>query len=419
MKQSRLFGKTRKDSPKGEMSINAQLLIKAGFIKKEFAGVYDYLPLGLNVINKIVAIIRKHMNEIGGQELIMSSLQSPNYWTKTHRWEDSDVNIWFKTKLFNEKVIGLAWSHEEPMTKLVKENLNSYTDLPIYIYQFQRKFRNELRSKSGILRGREFMMKDLYSFNRTEKDLNQFYEKVKVAYFKIFDDVGIGNKTYFTFASGGAFTQYSHEFQTICPSGEDTIYLDEKLKIALNDEIYTPDIAKELKMNNDKLKKLKSIEVGNIFKLGTRYSKALDLYFINEKGEKEYVIMGSYGIGIGRLMGTVVEIHHDERGIIWPKSISPYNIHLIALDTQDSNVIRQADKLYETLNKNGFSVLYDDRKIQAGKKFYDSDLIGIPLRLVMSKRTGDKVELKLRTEQKSKLYSRSEILNKIKQEYKE
>ena len=414
MRQSVLFTKTRKFSPQGEVSKNSQLLIKAGFIYKEMAGVYDLLPLGLEVIKKITAIIRAEMNAIGGQEVRMSSLQNPAIWKKTNRWDEKKVPIWFKTKLVTEKVAGLSWSHEEPMTQMVKEFIHSYQDLPIYIYQFQRKFRNELRSKSGILRGREFLMKDLYSFNKTEKDLDKFYEAVKKAYLKIFNQVGIGKTTYFTFASGGAFAKYSHEFQTICSSGEDTIYLDEKRKIAINKEVYNDTVLKDLGLQSKNLKKTKAIEVANIFKLGTRYSTPLNLLFTDKNGHLHPVVMGSYGIGIGRLMGTIVEVYHDEKGIIWPKTIAPYQIHLLGLDLNNKEVWERAFRVYRILTEKNIPVLFDDRiRVRAGEKFADADLIGIPIRIVVSKKTGEKLEVKLRKSNQKNILSLNEVLNKF------
>ena len=414
MRQSVLFTKTRRSIPKSELSKNAQLLIRGGFIYKEMAGVYDLLPLGLKVINKITAIVRKEMNAIGGQELKMSSLQNPEIWKKTARWDEKEVAIWFKTKLTTKTMVGLSWSHEEPMTRMIKEFLHSYNDLPIYVYQFQRKFRNELRSKSGILRGREFLMKDLYSFNKTRKNLDNFYEKVKKAYRKIFAQVGIGERTYLTFASGGAFSQYSHEFQTICPAGEDTIYFNKERKIAVNKEVYQNKILQDLHLQPNNFKKTKAIEVANIFKLGTKYSKPLGLSFTDKNGLNHPVIMGSYGIGIGRLMGTIVETHYDKKGIIWPTAVAPYRIHLIGLDLDNKKVLGKALQTYEILTKKyHLEVLFDDRtKISAGEKFADADLIGLPVRIVVSKRTAAKLEIKFRNEDKKALFSLTEVINK-------
>ena len=398
MRQSLLFTKTRKDAPKDEVSRNAQLLIRAGFIHKEMAGVYSYLPLGLIVINKIIGIIREEMNKLGGMEMHMTALQSSETWSKAGRWSDETVDNWFKTKLKSGTDLGLAFTHEEPLTQMMTEYIRSFRDLPVYPYQFQTKFRNETRAKSGIMRSREFLMKDLYSFSRDQKEHDDFYEKAKQAYENIFDKIGIGDKTYLTFASGGSFSKYSHEFQTITDAGEDIIFVDEKKKIAVNEEVMNDEVLKDLGLKRENLIEKKSVEVGNIFSLGTKFSDAFDLKYLDEKGEKKPVVMGSYGIGPGRVMGTVAEVLSDEKGLIWPESISPFDIHLISLP----NVNTKADELYDRLTKKGIEVLYDDRDARAGEKFADSDLIGIPKRIIISEKTleSDCVEVKNRKTEK-------------------
>lgn len=408
MRQSELFTKTTKEAPKEEASQNAKLLIRGGFIHKEMAGVYVFLPLGLRVLNKIIGIIREEMNVLGGQELFLSSLQDPGVWKKSGRWDDKVVDIWFKTKFKNEAEAGLANTHEEPLTFLMKEFISSYRDLPRYVYQFQTKFRNELRAKSGLMRVREFIMKDLYSFSRTEKEFKEFYEKCADSYLKIFNRVGIGEYTYRTFASGGSFSKFSDEFQTVSSAGEDTIYVDRKKKIAINKEIYSEDLLKELKIKRDELVEEKAIEVGNIFPLGDKYSQALGLNYKDEEGNLKPVIMGSYGIGPGRLMGTIVEIFNDEKGIIWPKSVAPFQLHLISL--RGGQV--EAEKLYQDFQKENIEVLYDDREDKsAGEKFADADLIGIPLRVVVSERSlaQNSVEIKKRNESEEKLVKITDV----------
>ena len=405
MRQSSLFSKTRKDAPKDEISKNAELLIRAGFIHKEMAGVYSYLPLGLKVFNKIVEIIRDEMNTLGGQELSLTALQDKNLWEKTGRWSDEVLDIWFKTALKNGTELGLGTTHEEELTNLMKDYIRSYRDLPVYPYQFQTKFRNEIRAKSGIMRCREFLMKDMYSFCRDEKEHNIFYEKAKQAYTNIFNKVGLGDKTYITFASGGSFSKYSHEFQTITDSGEDSIFVDEKKKIAINKEVLNDEVLKDLGIKRENLVEKKAVEVGNIFNLGTRFSDAFELNYLDEKGEKKPVIMGCYGIGPGRIMGTIVEILSDEKGLVWPESVAPFDIHLISIEDKEGKVKKEADKLYEKLTKKGVEVLYDDRDIRAGEKFADSDLIGIPKRVVISEKTlkTDSVEVKNRGDEKIKI----------------
>ncbi len=387
MLQSKLFTKTRKEAPKDEVSNNAQLLIKGGFINKEMAGVYSFLPLGLRVLNKISNIIREEMNAIGGQELSMTVFQDQEIWKKANRWSDKIVDVWFKTKLKNDTELGLGFTHEEQLTNLMKNHIRSYKDLPIYPYQIQTKFRNETRAKSGIMRGREFLMKDLYSFSRDEAEHLVFYENIKQAYHKVFRRVGIGLKTFSTFASGGTFSKYSHEFQTICDAGEDIIYVDYDRGIAINEEVLNEEVLKDLGLSKDTLVKEKSIEVGNIFSLGTRFSEAFDLLYPDEKGKKKLVVMGSYGIGPSRLMGTVVECMSDKDGIVWPESIAPFAVHLIELGGDKEIVRKKREEIMNKLEQAGVEVLCDDRDLRAGEKFADSDLLGIPLRVIVSEKT--------------------------------
>lgn len=390
MRQSRLFTKTRKDSPSGEVSHNAQLLIRAGYVYKEMAGVYSLLPLGLRVFENIKEIIRQEMNAVDGQEVFLTTLQDPELWKKSGRWvEEGDSDgkglPWFKTELNNGSKLGIANTHEEALAHIMTQHISSHRDLPVYAYQFQNKFRNELRAKSGLMRGREFMMKDLYSFTQTQEELEEYYEKVAGAYMKIFSRVGLGKITYRTFASGGAFSKFSDEFQTLSAAGEDTIYIDAEKRLAVNKEVYTDDVLQELNMDKHTMREEKAIEVGNIFKLGTQYAEAVGLTIENEEGKKSPVVMGSYGIGVGRLMGTIVEALSDESGIVWPESVSPYNIHLVGLCKGDD--IAKVDELYASLQSAGFSVLYDDRDVRPGAKFADSDLIGISKRIVISERS--------------------------------
>lgn len=387
MRQSQLFTKTRREAPKDEVAQNAQLLIRGGFIHKEMAGVYSYLPLGLRVLKNIERIIREEMDAIGGQEILMTALQDPAPWKKTGRWSDDVVDNWFKTNLNEDSELGLGHSHEEPLVQIMRDHVSSYRDFPKAIYQIQTKFRRELRSKSGILRGREFLMKDMYSFVRTEEELDAFHETVAEAYLRIFKRAGIGEQTFRTFASGGSFSRFSDEFQTLCDAGEDTIYLDRDAKLAVNKEVHTPDVLEELGLKKDALEEVKAIEVGNIFKLGTRFSEPLGLTFKDENGEERPVIMGCYGIGVGRVMGTIVESLADEKGIVWPREIAPFQVHLVALSGGNRDVTAEADRMYDLLQEHGISVLYDDRDVRAGEKFADAELIGIPTRLVVSEKT--------------------------------
>jgi prolyl-tRNA synthetase len=387
MRQSKLFTKTRKEAPKDEVSKNAQLLIRAGYIHKEMAGVYSFLPLGLRVFNNIKNIIREEMNVIGGQEVLMSSLQDPELWKKTDRWNDDVVDVWFKSKLKAGGDVGFAWTHEEAITRIMSSYVRSYKDLPLYTYHVQNKFRNEVRAKSGIMRTREFVMKDLYSFSRTEEEHEEFYNKSAEAYMCVFNRLGIGDKTYKTFASGGAFTKFSHEFQTLSDAGEDVIYVNEEKGIAVNEEVLAEADLSELGVTRDELEKRKSIEVGNIFSLGTKFSEALGLTYADEEGVEKPIFMGSYGIGPARAMGTVVELLSDEKGIVWPEEVAPFKIHLVEIGGDDEKVRTYADELYKKLTEAKIEVLYDDRDARAGEKFADSDLIGIPTRIVISKKT--------------------------------
>lgn len=386
MRQSRLFTKARREAPSDEVAKNAQLLIRAGFVHKEMAGVYDFLPLGLRTLNKIIGIIREEMNAIGGEEVLLSTLQDPSPWKKSGRWDDAVVDVWFKTELKNGGEVGLGTTHEEPLTALMTEHIASYKDLPRYVYQFQNKFRNETRAKSGIMRSREFIMKDLYSFSKDEPSHQEFYDKAAAAYEKIFHRVGLGEKTYKTFASGGSFSKYSHEYQTVCEAGEDIIYIDDEKKLALNKEVYDdPAVYEMTGVRKDALREAKSIEVGNIFTLGTKYSDALGLSYKNAEGKATPVFMGSYGIGPARLMGTIVELFADEKGIVWPEEVAPFAYHLVSLGKGDDDVSKAAEELYALLTKRGVDVLFDDRDMSAGQKFAESDLLGIPRRIVVGR----------------------------------
>jgi prolyl-tRNA synthetase len=416
MRQSKLFTRTKKEAPSDEVSKNAELLIRGGFIYKEMAGVYSYLPLGLRVIKKIENIIRHEMDNVGGTEMRTSVLQNKEVWEKTNRWSDEEVDIWFKTKLKNGGEVGLSWSNEENFANILTQYVSSHKDLPLYLYDFKDIMRNETRSKSGILRGREFYWKALYSFSKNEEEHNEFYEKMKTAYLNIFRGVGIGHITYLTFASGGAFSKYSHEFQTITSAGEDTIYISEEKALAVNKEVMEDEILASLDLDKSKLVEQRAIEVGNIFTLGTGKSEAIGLVYTDSKGEKKPVFMGSYGIGLGRLMGTVVEALADDKGIIWPESIAPFAVHLLSLGESEA-VAKEADRVYELLSKAGVEVLFDDRTgVSAGEKFADADLLGMPYRAVVSERSMKEsgVEVKKRIEEKGKIISAEELLSLLK-----
>ncbi|HDQ23004.1 MAG TPA: prolyl-tRNA synthetase [Candidatus Uhrbacteria bacterium] len=396
MRQKFLFTKTRKEIGAEEKSLNASLLIKAGFIDKLAAGVYIYLPLGLRVLRKIEDIIREEMNRIGGQEILMPAMTPKEIWQKTDRWDAFDAL--FKFKGYDEKEYALGATHEEVVTPLLKKFVFSYRDLPKYVYQIQTKFRNEQRAKAGLLRGREFSMKDLYSFHADEKDLENYYEMVQAAYFKIFARLGLDKLTHLTFASGGAFAKYSHEFQTLSENGEDLIYICPKCRLAYNKEIIN-EIEKchGCKLGKSEFKEAKAIETGNIFKLGTRFSSSFEFKYVDERGKEKDVFMGCYGIGSSRIMGSIVEVYNDKKGILWPKTIAPCQIHLLSIG-ENKALAKKTELLYNELIKKGFEVLYDDRDESAGIKLNDADLLGLPLRLVLSEKTlkNNSIELKSR-----------------------
>lgn len=415
MLQSRLFTKTKKEAPADEIAKNAELLIRAGFIHKEMAGVYSFLPLGLRVIKKIEDIIRSEMDAIEGTEMRTSAIQTKEVWEKSNRWSDDIVDNWFKMKLKSGTEVGLSFTNEEAYSNLLKQYVRSYKDLPCYPYDFKTIFRNETRAKSGIMRGREFYWKALYSFSKDTTEHEVFYEKAKKAYKTIFQKVGIGHLTYLTFASGGSFSQFSHEFQTLTGAGEDTIYIDESKGIAINQEVYNDEVLETLGLSKDTLVEQRAVEVGNIFSLGTKFSEPFDLTYTDEHGGEQMVVMGSYGIGLGRLMGTIVEVLSDDKGIIWPEAVAPFKVHVLALGASDE-VKKEAQSLYERLNTANIEVLFDDREdMSAGEKFADSDLIGIPYRVVVSERSIKEggVEIKKRTEEKGRFVTAAELMNEL------
>ncbi|GHW02788.1 proline--tRNA ligase [candidate division SR1 bacterium] len=412
MKQSQLFTKTRKEAPAGEQSKNAQLLIRAGYIFKEMAGIYSYLPLGLRVLKNIENIIREEMNAVGGVEMQTSTLQNKDTREKTNRRSDEIVDTWFKTELKSGGQLGLSFTNEEAFAHILTDYVSSYKDLPIYLYDFKNIFRNEARAKSGIMRGREFYWKALYSFSKDEAQHQEFYEKMKIAYQNVFTRVGLGDQTFLTFASGGTFSEFSHEFQTLADIGEDTIYLDEVKKIAINKEVFNDEVLYKLGLDKSKLVEKKAVEVGNIFTLADKFSKPLKLTYKDENGADQDVFMGSYGIGISRLLGVIVELLSDGKGIILPDSIAPFKVHLLSLGT-DEVVLTETQKIYQELESLGIEVLRDDRDFRAGEKFADSDLIGIPYRILVSPKTleSGKLELKNRKTGEVKMIEFGELRN--------
>ncbi|MGK2896328.1 MAG: aminoacyl--tRNA ligase-related protein [Candidatus Saccharimonadales bacterium] len=411
MRVSQLFTRTSKTVPSDEVAKNAQLLIRSGFVYKEMAGVYAYLPLGLRVVEKIKQVVREEMNAIRSNELIMTGLQRKDVWEKTGRWDDEVVDIWFKTKLKDETELGLGWSHEEPIVEMMKQYVRSYKDLPSSLYQFQTKMRNELRAKSGIMRGREFVMKDMYSFHATKEDLDAYYNEAIEAYKRVYNRLGIGKDTYVTFASGGAFTKFSHEFQTICDAGEDIIYLHRGKNIAINEEVID-EVVKELRISRDELEQVKTAEVGNIFNFGTQKTDEMGLYYTDNEGRQQSLHIGSYGIGITRVMGVIAEKMSDDKGLVWPENVAPFKVYLVSIG---DNGMAEADKLYGELTAKGVEVLYDDRDARPGEKFADAELMGIPYRLTVSDRglEADNFELTQRGSGEMNTLTRDELFATI------
>ena len=406
MRFSQSFIKTLREAPKDEVARSAAYLTRAGFIHKEMAGVYDYLPLGLRVLENIKQIIREELNRIGCEEILMSALQNPEPWEKTGRFSDDEVDVWFKTELSAGGELGLAPTHEEPITMMMKNYIASYKDLPCAIYQFQTKFRNEKRAKSGILRGREFLMKDLYSFHATEKDLDEFYAKVEEAYARVFERLGLGDDTYETFASGGFFAKYSHEFQTMLPVGEDTVYYNPDKSVVLNEEVLEEETLQDLGVKRDELGSATAAEVGNIFKLKVKYSEPLELKFSDADNTAKTVYMGCYGIGVSRVMGVIAEKFADNKGLVWPEAVAPYKYYLVGLGEKGA---KEAEKLYKGHEN---EILFDDREARAGEKFADAELIGLPVRVVISDKTlaEDSAEVAMRATGEQKLVKLADLL---------
>ena len=408
MRLSKNFTRTIKQAPADEVARNAQLLIRAGYVHKTMAGVYSYLPLGLKVVENIKQIVREEMNKIDSQELVMSTLQSKELWQETGRWSDELVDVWFKSHLQDGTEVGFGWTHEEPIVDLLRNYLKSYKDLPISVYQFQNKLRNELRAKSGIMRGREFVMKDMYSVHASKEDLDKYYNAAIEAYKRCYDRFGIGDETYVTFASGGAFTKFSHEFQTICDAGEDYIYLHRGKNIAVNEEVLD-DAVKELYIDRSELERVKTAEVGNIFNFGTQKSEEMRLVFTDADGVEQYAYMGSYGIGITRVMGVIVEKFADDKGLVWPENIAPAKVYLVQIGSQSRAT---ADELYQKLQSAGIETIYDDRDERPGVKFADAELLGIPYRVTVSDRLLDdgKWEVSTRQTGEQRLLTADELL---------
>jgi prolyl-tRNA synthetase len=411
MRQSQLFTKTERNAPKDEATLNSQLLARAGFVSKLMAGVYSYLPLGLRVLNNIENIVREEMDAVGGQEISMPMIHPKSIWATTDGWDKIDVL--FKVKSRTEKDYALGQSEEEVVTPLVMKYVNTYKDLPKAVYQINWKFRDELRSKSGLLRGVEFLMKDMYSFHETQEDFERFYAKVKKAYFRVYERMGLVAKA--TEASGGAFTRkVSYEFMVLTGAGEDDILYCDACDFCVNVEIAKEKEGEKCpRCGKGTLAKARASEVGNVFDLGQKFAKDFDVTYADKDGNKQYPIMGCFGIGISRTMGVIVEKYNDERGIIWPEAVAPFAVHLLSLGGA------AGEKTYETLQKAGVQVLYDDREISAGEKFAEADLVGIPWRIIVSAKLGEgQVEVKKRSEKDVRTISLDEAISMIEKSLK-
>jgi prolyl-tRNA synthetase len=406
MRQSHLLTKTERNAPKDEATVNAQLLARAGFVSKLMAGAYSYLPLGLRVLNNIENIVREEMDAVGGQEIYMPMIHPKNNWMVTGRWDT--VDILFKVKSQTEKEYALGPTEEEVVTPLVMKYVNTYKDLPKAVYQINWKFRDELRSKSGLMRGVEFLMKDMYSFHETQEDFERFYAEMKKAYFRVYERMGLVAKA--TEASGGAFTQkVSYEFMVLTDAGEDDILYCDICDFCVNVEIAKEKEGEQCtRCGKGTLAKARASEVGNVFDLGQKFAKDFDVTYADKEGKRQHPIMGCFGIGISRAMGVIVEKYHDEKGIIWPEAVAPFMVHLLALGGADGASV------YDSLQKAGIQVLYDDREMSAGEKFAEADLIGIPWRIVVSSKLDGKVEIKKRNEKEARILDAKEALELIK-----
>ena len=391
MRLSKTFVKTLREAPKDESAKNAQILIRAGYIHKEMAGVYSYLPLGLRAIENIKKIIREELNALGAEEVQLTVLQNSEPWKKTDRWDSKKMDVWFKTELAAGGELGLGPTHEEPITQLMRDYVASYRDLPRLVYQIQTKFRNELRAKSGILRTREFLMKDLYSFAPDEETHKKVYAEVEQAYARIYERLGIGGDTYETFASGGVFSKYSHEYQTFLPVGEDTVYYNDDKSVVLNKEVLNDEVLEDLGVKREELKETTAAEVGNIFTLKYKYSEPLGLKFSDKDGAQKTVFMGCYGIGVSRVLGVIVEKFADEKGLVLPEAVAPYKYYVVAMG---ENGLKKAEEIYEKYKVKD-EMLLDDRDVRFGEKMKDSELLGMPVRVVISDRTLETGEVEL------------------------
>lgn len=383
MKQSMMFIPTLRENPKDAEALSHKLMLRGGYIKQTAAGVYTYLPLSYRIIKKIESIVREEMDALECSELLMPALQPSDLWKESGRWDAYGPEL-MRLNDRNNRDFCLGPTHEEVITFVVREYLNSYKKMPLALYQIQTKFRDEMRPRFGLMRGREFIMKDLYTFHTNDKDLDKWYDGIRDAYFRIFDRCGL--KTRLVVSDTGQMGgKESAEFMVLSEVGEDTIVYSDESDFAANYEVFELDEGAPSPDGKGKIKHAKGIEVGNIFKLGTRYSSTMNAFFIDEKQKKLPIIMGCYGLGISRVLMAVIEQYSDGNKVVWPKELTPFDVHIIPVNTKNEDQVNAANKIYKELKEAGFDCLIDDRNERAGVKFNDSDLIGIPNRIIVGK----------------------------------
>lgn len=412
MKQSLLFVPTLKDAPKDAEVRSHKLMSRAGLVKQVAAGIYSYLPLGYRVIKKIEAIIREELDKIGCSELLMPALQPRDLWEESGRWDKYGPEL-MRLQDRKERDFCLGPTHEEIITQVVRDYLNSYKKLPLALYQIQTKFRDEMRPRFGLMRGREFIMKDAYSFHETEEELNEWYKAFTVAYTEIFNRCGLATRIVSSDV-GQIGGNEADEFMVMSEVGEDTITYCMSCSYAANQEHSGLESGDKCPVCGGTIEEAKGIEVGNIFKLGTKYSESMNAKVINKDGEQVPVIMGCYGIGISRTLMASVEQHSTDEGIVWPEEIAPFQVHIIPINVKNEEQHALATEIYQDLLAQGVEVLLDDRQERAGSKFKDADLIGIPYRIIVGKDAKDgNVEFVDRKQGKKDVISKADIRTNI------
>ncbi|WP_017873246.1 proline--tRNA ligase [Candidatus Caldatribacterium saccharofermentans] len=390
MRMSLLFAPTMKEDPQEAEVASHRLMLRGGFIRQLSAGVYTFLPLGWRTLEKIIRIVREEMNRAGGQELLMPAMQPAELWKETGRWDLYGPElVRFQDRRGRDFCLGPT--HEEVITDLARREIRSYRQLPLMLYQIQTKFRDEIRPRFGIMRAREFIMKDLYSFDRDVEGLRVSYQKMYEAYCRVFSRCGL-RYIAVPAESGVIGGDVSHEFLILAESGEEKVFVCPSCNSATTvEEALCPQCG-------GFLEEKRGIEVGHIFQLGTKYSEPMKAYFVDRDGKEKPLVMGCYGIGIGRTMAAAIEANHDEKGICWPISLAPYEVVVIPVNMKKEGHRQAAEELYGKLRQSGFEVVIDDREESAGYKFTEADLIGFPLHIIVGERMerNGRVEVKLR-----------------------